>query len=157
MQEDTAADSDGVEGSAGGNYHSYPDQTDDDDVEGSGPDDFEKENKKDYSYTDSINNKEVINVDDEIDPREVDIGFHEESSSSISLPDPVKPTQSAESTPSSDPDKQSQETNFFAQPGILAGTIMILSEQFCIIKLGHPCKPSFWVKQNCLVKFSFQR
>lgn len=122
-QEDTAADSDGVEGSAGGNYHSYPDHTDDDDVEGSGPDDFEKENKKDYSYTDSINNKEVINVDDEIDPREVDIGFHEESSSSISLPDPVKPTQSAESTPSSDPDKQSQETNFFAQPGILAAVI----------------------------------
>ena len=62
--------------------------------------------------------------DEEIDPRDVDIGFHDEST-----PKPTpKSTTSTTTLPPTvatqgrDPHKHhNQETNFFAQPGILAG------------------------------------
>ena len=71
----------------------------------------------------------VQDSDEEIDPNEIDIGFHDERSSppppmveqaTPSSPEPGK----LPPTPTEEPHKQPQpggETNFFAQPGILAG------------------------------------
>ena len=66
--------------------------------------------------------------DEEIDPNEIDIGFHDEPTASPppavqqatpSSPEPGK----GPPTPTEEPHKEPQggETNFFAQPGILAG------------------------------------
>ena len=70
--------------------------------------------------------------DEEIDPNEIDIGFHDEPTASPppavqqatpSSPEPGK----GPPTPSEEPHKQPQggETNFFAQPGILAGDLKV--------------------------------
>ena len=71
---------------------------------------------------------DVVNVDDEIDPRDLDIGFHEDITSG-----PLDKAETASQTPPSivpsdpqgqgdDPTKYyNQDTNFFAQPGILTG------------------------------------
>ena len=62
--------------------------------------------------------------DEEIDPNEIDIGFHEEPTAS---PTPAvqqaTPSSPGPPTPTEEPHKTHQggETNFFAQPGILAG------------------------------------
>ena len=65
---------------------------------------------------DSQVDKDFINVDDEID---LDIGFHDESTTSAKPVNAVAPTDPADV---GDPHKQlNQETNFFAQPGILTG------------------------------------
>ena len=69
--------------------------------------------------------------DEEIDPRDVDIGFHDEST-----PKPTpKSTTSTTTLPPTvatqgrDPHKHhNQETNFFAQPGILAGNCELLTK-----------------------------
>ena len=65
---------------------------------------------------DSQVDKDFINVDDEID---LDIGFHDESTTSEKPVNVVAPTDTGVVD---DPHKQfNQETNFFAQPGILTG------------------------------------
>ena len=117
-------------------------EDDDDDREGSGSDDFETEVvREEHAPVD----KDVINVvrnacnvtildtsklycqyfqDEEIDPRDVDIGFHDESTAK---PTPKSTTPTAThppTTPTTGSDihkHHNQDTNFFAQPGILAG------------------------------------
>jgi len=114
---------DTVEGSADSSYGVKYGQDDDDDVEGSGRDDFEPEDSREDQ---TAIEKDVINVDEEIDPRDVDIGFHDEST-----PTPTpKPTSTTTTllptvpTEGTDPHKHhNQETNFFAQPGILAAVV----------------------------------
>jgi len=114
---------DPVEGSGDSTYGVNYGRDDDDDVEGSGGDDFEPEDpREDLATVD----KDVINVDEEIDPRDVDIGFHDETT-----PQPTLKTTSTtttllptETTVETDPKKDhSPETNFFAQPGILAAVV----------------------------------
>ena len=74
----------------------------------------------------------LIFKDEEIDPRDVDIGFHDESTPK---PTPKSTTPTTTHPPevptaASDPHKHhNQETNFFAQPGILAGNGKSLSYQ----------------------------
>jgi len=113
---------DTVEGSADSSYGVKYGEDDDDDMEGSGRDDFETEDVREEP---TAIEKDVINVDEEIDPRDVDIGFHDEST-----PKPTpKSTTSTTTLPPTvstqrDPHKHhNQETNFFAQPGILAAVV----------------------------------
>lgn len=70
---------------------------------------------------------DIVNVDDEIDPRDLDIGFHEDITSGPDRPEsaPQTPPSIVPSdplVPGDDPTKYyNQDTNFFAQPGILTG------------------------------------
>eukprot|EP00092_Neocalanus_flemingeri_P041350 GFUD01045024.1.p1 GENE.GFUD01045024.1~~GFUD01045024.1.p1 ORF type:complete len:214 (-),score=67.52 GFUD01045024.1:591-1232(-) len=114
---------DTVEGSADSSYGVKYGQDDDDDMEGSGRDDFESEDSiEDHTEVD----RDVINVDEEIDPRDVDIGFHDESTPKPSPPPTPSTTTLLPTVPTvgTDPHKHhNQETNFFAQPGILAAVV----------------------------------
>jgi len=122
-QDVPAAGEDLEEGSGaavGGGYHD-----DEDDTEGSADD-----NHNYNSHDDGFNNRRVhedsINVDsdEEIDPNEVDIGFHEEAAASPAPPAPAAPTTPPPPQPTEGPQKKPQgETNFFAQPGILAAVV----------------------------------
>jgi len=114
---------DTIEGSADSPYGMNYGEDDDDDREGSGSDDFETEVvREEHAPVD----KDVINVDEEIDPRDVDIGFHDESTAK---PTPKSTTPTATNPPTtpntgSDIHKHhNQDTNFFAQPGILAAVV----------------------------------
>ena len=77
---------------------------------------------------DSQVDKDIINVDDEIDDIG-DIGFHEDTSTisppsltSVKAAVTTGPTEPGLPGDPADPHKQlNQETNFFAQPGILTG------------------------------------
>jgi len=116
---------DTAEGSTGYSHDgmSYG-EDDDDDREGSGRDDFETEVVREEHAP--IDHKDVINVDEEIDPRDIDIGFHDESTQK---PTPKSTTPTATNPPTapttgSDIHKHhNQDTNFFAQPGILAAVV----------------------------------
>lgn len=107
-------------------------------------DDSSGEDTSDWDGEEDLGDSDIVNIDDEIDPRDLDIGFHEEvtihyqdwwTSSSSSTPatisaktsvpamNPNNPSVSDESE-EEDPHKHataSQDTNFFSQPGILTG------------------------------------
>ena len=74
--------------------------------------------------TEVLVDSDIVNVDDEIDPRDLDISFHEDITSG---PDKVEaapqpPPSIVPSDSEGDPTKYyAQDTNFFAQPGILTG------------------------------------
>jgi hypothetical protein len=68
-------------------------------------------------------------ADEEIDPHEVDIGFHDEptappSPAPTSARTPLPPTEPPTEEPHIHKQASGGETNFFAQPGILAGTLL---------------------------------
>jgi len=129
-----------IEGSGGANRDRYPIDTEVDcegeECEGSaeGPQDVPMYAKVDSDSV-SYHNTGEINVDDtEIDPYETDIGFHEDregrppgsKTPSPGPGDPVDPLPTTQSPakPSDEPHKHPQgETNFFAQPGILAAVV----------------------------------
>ena len=80
-------------------------------------------------------------ADEEINPNELDIGFHDEGTTG-STKEPPQPTRSivddsdvglvaGKETVSEGPHRQPQggETNFFAQPGILAGELRSFYEK----------------------------
>jgi len=127
--QDTPANTvgDTVEGSADDNssYGVKYDHEDDDDQEGSGRDDYQPEDSREDDHI--TVDKDVINVDEEIDPRDVDIGFHDESTPKPTLKPTTPTTTLLPAVPtvgSTDPHKHhNQETNFFAQPGILAAVV----------------------------------
>jgi len=121
---------DTVEGSADTPYRNSYGVDDDDDTEGSGHDDFDVTDVVEEHK--AVDNKDVINVDEEIDPRDVDIGFHDESTLKPLMTSKTmisKPTISTSPVPSIESDggephkHHNQETNFFAQPGILAAVV----------------------------------
>jgi len=125
--EDTEEGSGGGVVAAGG--HGYHD--DEDDFDGSGEEEHVyQENEGGYN-THRIQEESInVDADEEIDPNEIDIGFHDEPTASPppavqqatpSSPDPAK----VPPTPTEEPHKQHQggETNFFAQPGILAAVV----------------------------------
>jgi len=106
---------DTVDGSGGG-YNPRPDDEDEVD-EGSGDANYKYDDDSDRIEDDSEETG-LINVDGEIDPRD-DIGFDD-------LPvEPPTPTPSPPSSTPRDPQKHHKptETNFFAQPGILAAVV----------------------------------
>ena len=73
--------------------------------------------------TEVLDDSDTVSVDDEIDPRDLDIGFHEDITSG---PDKAAP-QTTPSIVPRDPQGDdttkylNQDTNFFSQPGILTG------------------------------------
>ena len=80
-------------------------------------------------------------ADEEINPNELDIGFHDEGTAG-STKEPPQPTRAivddsdvglvaGKETVSEGPHRQPQggETNFFAQPGILAGELRSFYEK----------------------------
>lgn len=76
--------------------------------------------------TEVLVDSDIVNVDDEIDPRDLDIGFHEDITSGPDRAEaaPQTPPSIVPSDPQEggDPTKYyAQDTNFFAQPGILTG------------------------------------
>ena len=76
---------------------------------------------------DNFDNNDIVDVDDEIDPSDVDFGFDENSLSSTTKSPDTTTTKPPDTGPGdtsivNDPHKQfNQDTNFFAQPGILTG------------------------------------
>ena len=69
---------------------------------------------------------DIVNVDDEIDPRDLDIGFHEDITSAPRTTPTLNTVASDPQVPGQDPAKHyNQDTNFFAQPGILTGVFLI--------------------------------
>lgn len=117
----------GVVATGGGGY-----RDDEDDIDGSGEEEHLYRENDGGGYNTHRLHEESINVDsdEEIDPNEIDIGFHDERTASPppavqqatpSSPDPAK----GPPTPTEEPHKQPQggETNFFAQPGILAAVV----------------------------------
>ena len=73
--------------------------------------------------TEVLDDSDTVSVDDEIDPRDLDIGFHEDITAG---PDKAAPQTTPSIVPrdpqGDDPTKYfNQDTNFFSQPGILTG------------------------------------
>jgi len=112
----------------GGGY-----RDDEDELEGSGEEEhlYNRENDGGEYNTHRLQ-EESINVDsdEEIDPNEIDIGFHDERSSPPPMVEQATPSSPEPGklppTPTEEPHKQPQpggETNFFAQPGILAAVV----------------------------------
>ena len=121
------------EGSGDDGYGDHPlyrhDDEEDEESSGEGVD-------SDWSMPEDIVD-DIVNIDDEIDPRDLDIDFHEEVTtaySDITTPEtislktsvpamnPLNPSDSI-SEPE-DPHKHltpTQDPNFFAQPGIVTG------------------------------------
>lgn len=128
--EDTEEGSGGGVAAAGGGYRD--DEDDSDAGSGEEEDLYSRENDGGAYNTRHRIQEESINVDsdEEIDPNEMDIGFHDEPTAS-----PPPPVQQATPsspgpgkgppTPTEEPHKTHQggETNFFAQPGILAAVV----------------------------------
>jgi len=116
--QDTVAAQD-EEGSGGGRYH----QDDEDDSFEGSADESPSYARKDDSYdTKRIHEEINVDADEEID--EVDIGFPDEPSPSKAPPVVVSPSTPAPGPPTEEPHRQPQgETNFFAQPGILAAVV----------------------------------
>ena len=118
---------------------------DEDDLEGSGEEEHLYRENDGGEYNTHRLQEESINVvsiglreclvsfciqdsDEEIDPNEIDMGFHDERSSPPPMVEQATPSSPEPGklppTPTEEPHKQPQpggETNFFAQPGILAG------------------------------------
>ena len=93
-------------------------------------------------------------MDDEIDPRDLDIGFHEDITSGPDRPDSVPETTTSHTVPSKDPTLLedptrhfSQDTNFFAQPGIITGVytfcIIVSINHFMLLSHKRPPNNSF--------------
>jgi len=106
-----------AEGS-GNSYDARPD--DEDESEGSGESNYDKndiDNDRGEYFSEDTG---LINVDGEVDPRDLDIGFDDPPLDPLT-PSPSPPT----STTPRDPQKHHKqtETNFFAQPGILAAVV----------------------------------
>ena len=74
-----------------------------------------------------VQDSDIVNVDDGIDPRDLDIGFQKDITSgpdraeaATQTPPSIVPSDPL--VPGDDPTKYyNQDTNFFAQPGILTG------------------------------------
>jgi len=126
--EDTEEGSGGGLVATGGGYRDDEDESD----PGSGEEEDSYRENDGKGFNTHRLQEESINVDsdEEIDPNEIDIGFHDEPTASPppavqqatpSSPEPGK----GPPTPSEEPHKQPQggETNFFAQPGILAAVV----------------------------------
>jgi len=123
--EDTEEGSGGGVVATGGGYRD--DEDDSDPGSGEEEDLYSRENDGGVYNTHRLQ-EESINVDsdEEIDPNEIDIGFHDEPTAS---PPPAvqqaTPSSPGPPTPTEEPHKTHQggETNFFAQPGILAAVV----------------------------------
>jgi len=129
--QDTPKVDDVDEGSGDDVYGGHPLYRHDDDEEDEGSGhirDHDYDEHEEEDEQDAVDN-DIVNVDDEIDPRDLDIGFHEDITEA---PDKATSSKSTTSktvpnaaTELSDPSKHefSQETNFFAQPGIMTAVI----------------------------------
>jgi len=110
---------------------------DEDDLEGSAEEEDSYRERDGGGYNTHRLQEESINVDadEEINPNELDIGFHDEGTAG-STKEPPQPTRAivddsdvglvaGKETVSEGPHRQPQggETNFFAQPGILAAVV----------------------------------
>jgi len=109
---------------------------DEDDLEGSAEEEDSYRERDGGGYNTHRLQEESINVDadEEINPNELDIGFHDEPTAGST--EPPQPTRAivddsdvglvaGKETASEGPHRQPQggETNFFAQPGILAAVV----------------------------------
>lgn len=118
-------------GGAGGSYH----HDDEDDLEGSAEDPptygggEEDTGRMGGAGSRSRDRGEInVDADEEIDPHEVDIGFHDEptappSPAPTSARTPLPPTEPPTEEPHIHKQASGGETNFFAQPGILAAVV----------------------------------
>ena len=87
-------------------------------------DDYHDHLVHDSIDTEVLPDSDTVSVDDEIDPRDLDIGFEDITSG----PDKAAPQTTPSIVPrdslapGEDPTKYyNQDTNFFSQPGILTG------------------------------------
>lgn len=111
----------------GGRYRGGADDDEDDDIEGSGGHDFST-NVRTREQNIPATEKDLITIDPgEIDPRDVDIGFEELTTRQPSTQQTTPVTTQSlvpETTQGKDPQvHHNHETNFFAQPGILAAVV----------------------------------
>jgi len=113
-------DTEGSGGAVSGRYE----VDDEDEAEGSGEDPPHYSSKEEEPRRHRIEEEIDLDADDEIDPNEVDIGFHDEPSAAPAPSPSPTPITSSPTPPSEEPKKHPQsETNFFAQPGILAAVV----------------------------------
>jgi len=129
-----------AEGSAEDGYPGLYNRDDEEEEEGSG---LWHSDYSDPHVEEDAGDTDIVNVDDEIDPRDLDIGFHEDITSGPDRADSIPETTTSHTVPNKDPTLLedptrhfSQDTNFFAQPGIITavvgGTVVGL---LCIILL----------------------
>ena len=128
-----------AEGSAEDGYPGLYNRDDEEEEEGSG---LWHSDYSDPHVEEDAGDTDIVNVDDEIDPRDLDIGFHEDITSGPDRPDSVPETTTSHTVPSKDPTLLedptrhfSQDTNFFAQPGIITGVYTFLYH--CVHKSIH--------------------
>jgi len=128
---DSPGDLAAAEGSGDGGHTGLYNHDDEDD-EGSG--EQEEDDYHDHLVHEmdtEVLDSDIVNVDDEIDPRDLDIGFHEDITSGPDRPEaaPQTPPSIVPSdplVPGDDPTKYyNQDTNFFAQPRILTGGTVV--------------------------------
>ena len=128
-----------AEGSAEDGYPGLYNRDDEEEEEGSG---LWHSDYSDPHVEEDAGDTDIVNVDDEIDPRDLDIGFHEDITSGPDRPDSVPETTTSHTVPNKDPTLLkdptrhfSQDTNFFAQPGIITGVYTFLYH--CVHKSLH--------------------
>ena len=138
--QDTPKVDDVDEGSADDVYGGHPLYRHDDDEEDEGSGHIRDHDYDEHEEEEDAVDNDIVNVDDEIDPRDLDIGFHEDITEAPEKATSAKTTTSKTvpkaATEHSDPSKHefSQETNFFAQPGIMTGGDKNTSDLKCIVK-----------------------
>ena len=131
--QDTPKVDDVDEGSADDVYGGHPLYRHDDDEEDDGSGHIRDHDYDEHEEEEDAVDNDIVNVDDEIDPRDLDIGFHEDITGAPDKVTSAKTTTSKTvpnvATEHSDPSKHefSQETNFFAQPGIMTGVLHTLN------------------------------
>lgn len=115
-----------AEGSGGDGYAGLY-RHDDEEEESSGHEEDADYHDHDVHEEDpDVVDSDIVNVDDEIDPRDLDIGFHEDITSAPRTTPTLNTVASDPQVPGQDPAKHyNQDTNFFAQPGILTGGTVV--------------------------------